>query len=385
LVLQTSATFVDREARVRGLDSGADAYLTEPVEPDELLANIAALLRLKHAEARLHESEEWLQFALDAADAYAWEWDATGGALHRSHGAARVLGIAPALLAQAEAFAHLVHPDDRACLALTAEALGASERFAREFRMVGPDGSIRWIAERGRGRYRNGNLVGLAGVGLDVTAQKMLLQHKDMLLREVDHRVKNSLQMVSSLLNLQARQAPAEMQAHLHAAQRRLVTIARIHAELHQTKRPHTIEVGSFLRSLAHDLAGSMTAPGLWQVDIDVDRVELDIAQAVPLAAAANELIMNALKHVGPQGRLRVALRRVDGDLEFEVADEGPGLPADFDLRQSKGLGMRLVGMMTQQLGGALHVRPTACGTRLALTIPLGERYPTAAARATPA
>lgn len=371
VVLQTSATFIDSDARVRGLEGGADAYLTEPVEADELLANVAALLRLKRAETSLRESEEHFQFALEAADMYAWDWDAATGRMHRARNAGRILDLPPETLADESAVEQAMHPEDQLGARLELSDLTA-DRFEREFRIVRPDGSVRWIAERGRTRREHGRLVGMHGVGLDITAQKLLLLQKDMLLREVDHRVKNSLQMVSSLLNLQARAAPPDVRQHLRDAQQRLVTVARIHGELYKTNQPHTIEFGRFVSSLAHDLTQSVGAAGAWTVDVASEPIQLDIAAAVPLAVIANELIMNAVKHAGESSacRLSVAFARRDGRLVLDVADDGPGLPAAFDPSVQRGLGMQLISVMVQQLGGEFRVAESARGARFMVAVP---------------
>ncbi len=190
---------------------------------------------------------------------------------------------------------------------------------------------------------------------------KASLEEKDVLLKEVHHRVKNNMQVISSLLNLQSR--------HLHDpkiaeafrdSQRRIRSMALIHERLYQSSDLSRIEFSQYLRNLATHLFHS------YQVDanrvrlrMDAEPVYLNINTAIPCGLIVNELVSNSLKHAFPEGRggeVAVELRRVpeDGYLLL-VRDDGIGFPEGLDIRKTETLGMQVVTTLVSQIDGRLE------------------------------
>ena len=234
----------------------------------------------------------------------------------------------------------------------------------------------RWTAE--------GSNLFITGILRDITERmraraelQRALDQKSLLLREVNHRVKNSLHLVSSLLSLQLRGVTEErLRHHFRDAISRIHAIAQVHARLYQTERFETVELATYLHALADDLLAASGGATACDLRIDAEEVELPIDQAIPLSLVANELITNAIKHgAGGQVRIDVTLRRVGRDLEFAVTDDGPGLPADFDPDRAKSLGLRIVTTLTRQIGGTLHMDPTPRGARFRIAVPLTEEH----------
>jgi two-component sensor histidine kinase len=194
-------------------------------------------------------------------------------------------------------------------------------------------------------------------------ALQELLREKDSLLKEVHHRVKNNLQVISSLIRLQATQVtnPAA-QAALRDVQNRIASMALLHETLYQSESFARVDLATYLRSLCTQLFRSLVAdPESIRLRLDVASVGLDVNQAVPCGLLVNELVSNCLKHAFPQGgggEVRVELHPVDGGpaVRLRVADDGVGLPADFDLRQSRSLGLQLVSDLVGQLQGRLEI-----------------------------
>ena len=203
-----------------------------------------------------------------------------------------------------------------------------------------------------------------------------------MLVREADHRIKNSLQTVISLLDRQARRAKAEAARDaLHVATARVAAIAEVHAALHAAPRQYGIEskldLATYLGGLCTALRGAFGVDGECRVlHVDVEPLTMSPAAAQSLGLAVTELVTNALRHAfhpaKSAGTVRVIGRyRGDGWYQLCVEDDGKGLPRDFDLRlRPSGLGLRMVNMLADQLRARLTVTGRA-GACFALTVPV--------------
>jgi PAS domain S-box-containing protein len=200
---------------------------------------------------------------------------------------------------------------------------------------------------------------------VDITERKRSEREREVLLQEIHHRVKNNLQVISSLINMQLRQmrqtrAPNNQEA-LEECQARVQAIALIHEMLYQSKDYLRVPFSEYVRRLA---GGVFNAAGVGQnaisLELDVENVALHVDKAIPCGLILNELISNSLKHAFPhnrQGAIHVALRRVgDGRLCLEVKDNGVGIPAGLDVLKSKSLGMQLVCDLAAQFKAALEV-----------------------------
>jgi PAS domain S-box-containing protein len=187
------------------------------------------------------------------------------------------------------------------------------------------------------------------------------LQEKDVLLKEVHHRVKNNMQVISSLLNLQSRrvQDPAVLEM-FRESQRRIRSMALIHERLYQSSDLSRIEFSQYLRNLAIHLFHSYQADSRRiQLTIDAELVFLNINTAIPCGLIVNELVSNSLKHAFPDGRkgnLEIALHRVAGDgYMLQVKDDGVGIPEDLDIRKTETLGMQIISTLVEQIDGRLE------------------------------
>ena len=201
------------------------------------------------------------------------------------------------------------------------------------------------------------------------------LKAKDILLHEVDHRVKNNLQLVASLIAMQARRIPdASIGASLKRMLERVTALSMLHQRLYQSPGLTGFEVGALARQLAEDI---LAASGREDVglDLEIELVEVAAAQGAPLALILNELLINALRHAFPEGhggRIGLTLRRRgDERCEVEVRDDGVGFPSVPP--PAGGFGTLLVRSLARQLHADMsweHRLPGG-GTRARLTLPL--------------
>ena len=203
------------------------------------------------------------------------------------------------------------------------------------------------------------------------------LQQKEMLLKEVNHRVKNSLQLVASLLGLQrSRITDKEARRQFEDAARRINTVAQIHQRLYLDENVERVAFDHFLRELCADLNNAMADGKAVAIVTDVVSCHLPTEQVVPVALIVNELITNALKYAYPDqksGAIRVNCRREPGALVVSVSDDGSSLPQSFDFKTSSGLGMQMIVVLSRQLRAQLDVSRQEAGKSFILKIPVAE------------
>ena len=200
----------------------------------------------------------------------------------------------------------------------------------------------------------------------DVTAQKQAeeARRNAVLLKEIHHRVKNNLQVISSLLALQAgATSDVKTRALLAESRDRVRSMALIHEKLYQTADERGISFAGYVRDLAthlrHSYAGNSEAVVM---GIDVEEISLDIDVSVPCGLIINELLSNALKYAFPDGRrgtIGINLRRSeDGVVTLTISDDGVGMPQDLDFRNPSTLGLRIVNILVEQIKGTLALNP---------------------------
>jgi two-component sensor histidine kinase/DNA-binding response OmpR family regulator len=194
----------------------------------------------------------------------------------------------------------------------------------------------------------------------------------EVLLQEVHHRVKNNLQIISSLLNMQADGLPESAQGALEESQRRVRSMALVHEQLYSRERPDQLDFDEYVTSLTSELFAAYSIhSGRIQLRLDLEPVLLDLDQAIPCGLILNELITNSLKYAFPQnqaGEVAVRLHRGgDGRVTLSVADNGVGLAPGFDWRHAGSLGLRIVEILAGQLNGILEYGG-GTGTEFTLT-----------------
>jgi two-component sensor histidine kinase len=200
-----------------------------------------------------------------------------------------------------------------------------------------------------------------------------LLERQDLLAREFEHRLINSLQLITSLLSMQSRSATsAEAAAQLTIASGRVAAFGRVHRRLHLLDHEKSVDFKQYLQDLCDDLSGLLfqaeTARAVVVVGADV---KLPTALGIPLGFIVTELITNSVKYA--EGDISVRLETSAAAHSLSVADDGPGLPTAFDPARGRGLGMKIVRSLVEQIGGTLQIARGAGGrgTRIAVAFAL--------------
>jgi two-component sensor histidine kinase len=224
---------------------------------------------------------------------------------------------------------------------------------------------------------RPGTELGALSAALSAMSGKIneLLEQKNFLMRELQHRVMNSLQMLASLLALQDRHvADPAAREQLTRARERILSVGTVYRYLYQADVADSVEVSSFLRTICDETQRAYVGTLRPTIDVDVDPLRVNGTHAIALAVLTHELITNAIKHAYPggvSGKIAVSLKRnAEGGFDFRFTDRGRGLPEDFQLEQSTSLGLKVISATARQLGGSVEIVRLDPGTEFVVHLP---------------
>jgi PAS domain S-box-containing protein len=201
---------------------------------------------------------------------------------------------------------------------------------------------------------------------------KASLKEKEVLLQEIHHRVKNNMQIISSLLNLQTRYVDGDEIAMdvLKESQNRVTSMAMIHEKLYQSEDFRHINIADYLDKLVRDLLYSYAIPkGQIKTLIESDDIKLNIETSIPCGLIINECVSNSLKYAFPEGRtgeIAISLKQFDDQLVLEISDDGIGFPKEIDFKNTDSLGLQLVNSLVEQIDGTIE-RDDSNGTKFTI------------------
>jgi PAS domain S-box-containing protein len=284
-------------------------------------------------------------------------------------------------------WSELIHPEDKsACIENFEDAFNKKIDFNSEYRLKRHDGQYRWFLNTGVPRFTtDGNFLGYIGSCIDITEIKRSreqvdnsLKEKVVLLKEIHHRVKNNLQVISSLFNLQSAFIQDESaKAIFMESQNRVKSMALIHEKLYLSKNLSFINFSEYLRDLITNIFNSyrlkLNSIGM---ELNIDELETNVDIAVYLGLIVNELVSNSFKHAFPNGKgydnstgvLAVCLNRTgENKYTIIVRDNGCGFPENLDFHNTNSLGMQLVHALVDQIRGTIEIK-RGIGTEFILT-----------------
>jgi two-component sensor histidine kinase/DNA-binding response OmpR family regulator len=394
-IIFISAILLTDVDRLRGYEMGAVDYVPVPVIPEVLRAKVkvfAELYRktrqleqlnrelerrvaertaeLEMSTARLMESERRRTQALAAGRMGSWEWDTTTGNCILDEGQYRIAGVDPKTFkATIENIRSLIHPDDWARLQELGEqvTLGETGSFQTEFRVVRPSGELCWCIGTAARSYTNDKTIRVSGVTIDITERKEAEERQAILAREVDHRARNALAVVQSIVRLTHANSTENYKA---AVEGRLGALARAHGLLSEFRWQ-----GADLKRLIEDeLAPYRTADADKIIAVGPD-VILQPASAQTLALAIHELATNAAKYgalSSSAGQIRLRWDLNHSGLRLEWTESGgPRVAPPI----ARGYGTRVVTASVEgQLDGRAVFEWRSEGLRCTMSIPPGEK-----------
>lgn len=279
-------------------------------------------------------------------------------------------------------FVDLIYPEDRQMVWDTVQAALLQQKpFDLVYRINTASGQTKFVMDRGQGVFSDQNeLQAIEGFITDITDRMLMdaqlkasLAEKEVLLKEVHHRVKNNLEVILSLTDMQSRRVQDEQaRESFRVLQERIRTIALVHESLYRSHSLAFIPIQNYLQNLTDNLTRAFSSPGM-RLIVDAEDVIIGVDQAIPCGLIVTELVTNSLKYAFPHQdkhsdfnpdlnhpEIRIQLRKAGNDICLDISDNGVGLPPGFDPQQAKSLGLRLVRSLVGQVHGTLEIRDHA-------------------------
>ncbi|GAB3466535.1 hypothetical protein GCM10027321_32720 [Massilia terrae] len=410
LVLQTSAALTSRDDKIRGLEGGADNYLAAPIEADELIANVNALLRMRQTESALRESEERFRQLTDSIEDVFWMFCVPGIALAYVSPAYDTLwGRSRAALNERhDDWLEGVHPDDRAHIAARWQALAADPSYDEEYRLLLPDGKVRWVRDRLRPvRNASDQVYRVARITSDISRRREMEgllraadNNKNEFLATLAHELRNPLSPIRSAAALLGMSGPgaADLQAkakdvitrqvdHLAHLVDDLLDVARI-SEGKIALRTEEVNLGAVIAQ-ATETAGPLIAARGHRLEVTLPDEQVWVSgDPVRLAQSMGNLLHNAAKFTPRDGRIAISASLADnGMVRIAVQDNGIGIDEDSLPRifgmftqaavppdrapEGLGIGLSLVSRLLEMHGGRLSACSPGIGMGSTFTVEL--------------
>ncbi len=359
---------------------------------DDVIAVIVDISEQKRAEQLLRENERQLRMLADAMPQIVWTARTDGRVDYFNQQWYEFTGSSPANDAD-EVWRLVMHPDDvQSCMDVWLASVGSGQKFETHYRLRDhKSGAYHWYLGRALPlRGPAGEIVKWIGTCTDIDDHKRLteeleqrvaartselkqsLTEKTTLIQEVHHRVKNNLQVISSLLSMQVGATDPKLSGALQEARHRVQAMSLIHEQLYKSDTLAEVDFGSYVKLLGRQLFDAYCVePSRVRFQVSAEPINLPVSEAIPCGLILNELLSNSLKHAfsnGRTGSVQVTFRALaENRLELRVADDGAGLPGDFRIESTKSMGFQVVRVLVNQLDAELEIVGDA-GTSFSLT-----------------
>lgn len=400
-VLLSENEIITDESGKAILIHGINQDITEQKRVEEALKKARDTLeeKVKERTAELEEAYDSLlenEMRLNEAQKIAhlgnWDWDLLTDKLYWSDEIYRIFQLDPLEITPThDEFLSYIDPNDRDIVYYSIQRALKRELFSVEYRINIPDGQRRIVHSRGEIIFNEkGFPVRMRGTLQDITERKMAeeaLERMDKIrIIEIHHRIKNNLQIISSLLDLQAESfEDKKVIEAFREGQNRVISMSLIHEELYKGEGTGTLDFSAYLKKLVENLfkTYNLSSKNISLSMYLEENTFFDMDTAVPLGIIVNELISNSLKHAfieKQDGKIQIRFCREEKDHEMDISffsltisDDGKGLPQDLELESVESLGLQLVNILVDQLDGELELK-RAQGTEFTIKFKVVEK-----------
>ena len=330
----------------------------------------------KTAEDELRKSEERFREVsnLTSDYAYAYRVEPDGELVNEwvTGALEKITGFTAKEIHDAGGWESLIYEGDMPIPMAQLKLLLANESSKVEYRIVNKKGKVRWMLDYARPVFdeKEGRVVHIYGAVQDITERKLgeqriqkELKEKEVLLKEIHHRVKNNMNVITSLLSLQSQKIKNKDQAlaAFKESRDRIYSMALVHEQLYMSKDLSKIDMKPYIETISLKLQHAHASEKDVALDLIVKNVLLDINHAVPCGLILNELITNAYQHAfkgRKEGNIKISFRLLkDKAYRLIVQDDGVGLPEKIDIGKSETLGLQLIRILVDQINGELQIK----------------------------
>jgi len=362
------------------IDSSINAQLLLNLKnkPIGIEGTLRDITERKKAEKALKNSERMYRNIFENVQDIFYQTDLKGNIIEISPSIERYSGYKPEELINKTVETFYLNPEDRTYLIKEIEKKGEVADY--EIILKAKDNNLLYVSTNAHLLFDSSkNPIGIEGSLRDITERKNIeiqlknsLTEKEMLLKEIHHRVKNNLMIISSLLNLQSGYIKDKASQNIFKeSQNRARSMALIHERLYQSTDLKRIDFGDYITSLATELFHTYVSDrNIIELKINVEDILLDINTSIPLGLIVNELITNSLKHAFPngmKGKININFYLKNDHYEFAVKDDGIGFPEDIDFQNTNSLGLQIVTSLTEQIDGEIKLERSN-GTEFKIT-----------------
>ncbi len=335
----------------------------------EIAADITERVRTEEA---LRRSEQQLQFVLQGSRLGFWDWNLETNEVQRNERWAEMLGYRlNDVEFTVKQWIDFIHPDDRemALKSITDHIEGRTPVHRIEYRMRTKDGRYKWILDQAMAVSvdKNGKVNRMSGTHTDITDRriaeekiKALLAEKELMLKEVHHRVKNNMNTVASLLALQeelVKDESAAAAAALNDSRNRLTSMKVLYDKLYRSENFKETSFREYISPLVEEIVNNFPNAAIVKIEKNIDDFSVDAKKLSSLGIIINELLTNIMKYAftgRANGLISISASSADGLARVSVRDDGIGMPEPADVSKAEGFGLQLVEMLTRQLGGSI-------------------------------
>lgn len=326
-----------------------------------------------HMEEALRQSEQRLKFVLQGSQLGFWDWNLETNEVQRNERWAEMLGYRlDDIEFTVKQWSDFIHPDDRemALKSINDHIEGRTPIHRAEYRMRTKDGRYKWILDQAMAVSfdKNGKVNRMSGTHTDITSSKLdeekiksLLAEKELMLKEVHHRIKNNMNTVASLMALQEdslKDQPAASAA-LKDARSRVISMMMLYDKLYRSDNFQQTSFDEYVSPLLEEIINNFPNRDIARIEKNISDFMIDAKKISPLGLIINELLTNIMKYAftGRQsGLIKISASARDGRAMISVGDDGVGMAESIDVASSSGFGLQLVEMLTDQIGGSMKI-----------------------------